>query len=62
MKIQRFLHSCLYLQEGDTSIIFDPGRFCFVEAGVQQYERTEKLLAEQEIEFYPLRLGESLRI
>ncbi|MFH0853399.1 MAG: MBL fold metallo-hydrolase [bacterium] len=31
MTIQKYLHSCILLQEGDTKLLFDPGKYCFLE-------------------------------
>ena len=31
MKISKYIHSCLLVEEGDTSILFDPGKFSFNE-------------------------------
>jgi len=35
MKIKKFLHSCLLIEEGDTRILFDPGLYCFIDGLVK---------------------------
>lgn len=34
MRIYKYIHSCLLLEEGDDKILFDPGHFSFVEGAV----------------------------
>jgi L-ascorbate metabolism protein UlaG (beta-lactamase superfamily) len=31
MRISKFIHSCILIEEGSSRILFDPGEFCFVE-------------------------------
>ncbi len=31
MKIRKFLHSCIFIEHGDSSILIDPGEFSFIE-------------------------------
>lgn len=33
MRIRKFLHSCLLIEKGEDRILFDPGKFSFVEDG-----------------------------
>lgn len=35
MKISKFIHSCLLVEKGADKILFDPGKFSFVEGAVQ---------------------------
>jgi L-ascorbate metabolism protein UlaG (beta-lactamase superfamily) len=35
MRISKFIHSCVLIEEADSRILFDPGKFCFVEGLVQ---------------------------
>ncbi|MEK7652062.1 MAG: MBL fold metallo-hydrolase [Patescibacteria group bacterium] len=35
MKISKFLHSCILLEQGDSKILFDPGTYCFMEGKVK---------------------------
>lgn len=34
MRVRKFLHSCLLLEKGETLILFDPGKFSFVDKEV----------------------------
>src|SRR5258708_7462731 len=34
MRIYKYIHSCLLVEEGDDKILFDPGTFSFVEGKV----------------------------
>lgn len=34
MRIRKFLHSCLLLEKGEDRILFDPGKFSFIQGGV----------------------------
>ena len=40
MKITKLLHSCLLLEKGDDRILFDPGKFSFVEGGARTADLT----------------------
>src|SRR5215203_2120642 len=40
MKITKLLHSCLLLEKGDDRILFDPGKFSFVEGGARAADLT----------------------
>jgi len=35
MRITKFAHSCLLVEEGKTKILIDPGRYCFIEGKMQ---------------------------
>ena len=35
MRIYKYIHSCLVVEEGDEKILFDPGVFSFIEGAVQ---------------------------
>jgi L-ascorbate metabolism protein UlaG (beta-lactamase superfamily) len=35
MRIEKFLHSCLLVEKGNDRILFDPGKFSFVDGGAQ---------------------------
>ena len=35
MRIRKFLHSCVLIEKGDDRILFDPGKFSFVEGGAR---------------------------
>ena len=41
MKITKFLHSCLLLEKGNDRILFDPGKFSFVEQGARPADFTD---------------------
>jgi len=40
MRIQKFLHSCLLIEKGSDRILFDPGKFSFVEHGARAADFT----------------------
>ena len=40
MKAVKFLHSCFLLEKGNDRILFDPGKFSFVEGGAQPSDFT----------------------
>jgi L-ascorbate metabolism protein UlaG (beta-lactamase superfamily) len=40
MRIQKFLHSCLLIEKGSDRILFDPGKFSFVEHGARAVDFT----------------------
>ena len=40
MKITKLLHSCLLLQKGGDRVLFDPGKFSFVEGGARAADIT----------------------
>lgn len=44
MRISKFVHSCLLVEEGGTSVLFDPGKFSFLDGGVKP-ERFQNLAA-----------------
>ena len=41
MKISKYIHSCLLVEEGDTKILFDPGTFSFREGFVSPNDFTD---------------------
>ncbi len=50
MKIQKFLHSCLLVEEGDARVLFDPGTFCFIEGRVkpEHFQNIDAILITHE--------------
>ena len=40
MKITKLLHSCLLLEKGEDRVLFDPGKFSFVEGGARVADLT----------------------
>ena len=42
MRVQKFLHSCLLLEKGNSRILFDPGKFSFMGSGVEPCAHVEK--------------------
>jgi L-ascorbate metabolism protein UlaG (beta-lactamase superfamily) len=41
MKISKYIHSCVLVEEGNTKILFDPGSFSFIEALVSPHIFTD---------------------
>ena len=41
MKITKFLHSCLLLEKGEDKILFDPGKFSFLQDGARPADFTK---------------------
>ncbi len=44
MRISKFIHSCVLIEEAGSRILFDPGKFCFAE-GVVRAEQFQDLTA-----------------
>ncbi|HWS73124.1 MAG TPA: MBL fold metallo-hydrolase, partial [Thermoanaerobaculia bacterium] len=35
MRIEKYIHACLLVEDGGTRILFDPGKFSFMEGGTK---------------------------
>src|SRR6476469_3253676 len=40
MRVRKFLHSCLLLEKGEDRLLFDPGKFSFIETSVRPADFT----------------------
>jgi L-ascorbate metabolism protein UlaG (beta-lactamase superfamily) len=41
MKVRKFLHSCLLVEKGEDSVLFDPGKFSFMDGGPKPADFTD---------------------
>jgi len=48
MKITKFLHSCLLIEEGDLKVLLDPGSFSFEESALDDLPKIDYLLITHE--------------